>query len=390
MGIVGAEREPFQDCSVTASGGQQCTAPNDIKPDWNNLLDRSEEYGERQLLEHHEHEIQEKTERRLLQVAKYMRELVLAQDKFKYVRRKCQNQYEHCTLWAAIGECEKNPNFMQLKCAPACMSCDQLSTELRCPFDPEHASHTWLPGDVNKFFQRITTDPKYQGLMNLTIYSRPGMESKYTINNTKRESPWIVAFDGFLTDEECDTLVELGAARGYKRSEDTAEEESLDGTLGGQRSDGRTSTNAWCMDDCYEHPIAQRVLQKIENLTQIPDNHAEHLQILRYQVGQFYELHHDYVPRDLKRPQGVRMLTVFLYLNNVPAGGGTRFPFLNITVVPKKGRALLWPSVRNQRPNSRDPSTYHEALPVQEGEKHAANAWFHQRDFKTPFAARCH
>jgi hypothetical protein len=48
---------------------------------------------------------------------------------------------------------------------------------------------------------------------------------------------------------------------------------------------------------------------------------------------------------------------------------------LNITVTPKQGRALLWPSVLNDRPHHQDERTYHEALPVDVGVKYGANAW---------------
>lgn len=44
----------------------------------------------------------------------------------------------------------------------------------------------------------------------------------------------------------------------------------------------------------------------------------------------------------LKREEGVRILTVFLYLNDVEEGGGTDFPKLGITVEPKKGKAVIW------------------------------------------------
>ena len=67
-------------------------------------------------------------------------------------------------------------------------------------------------------------------------------------------------------------------------------------------------------------------------------------------------------------------MTVFLYLNDVEEGGGTRFTELDITVQPKRGRALLWPSVLDQWPNHEDPSTNHEALPVIKGVKYGANA----------------
>jgi len=81
---------------------------------------------------------------------------------------------------------------------------------------------------------------------------------------------------------------------------------------------------------------------------------------------------------------------VFLYLNDVEAGGGTHFSKLNQTVQPKRGRAVIWPSVLDATPNEKDPRTDHEALPVREGVKYGANAWIHQRDFKTPWKDGCH
>ena len=89
------------------------------------------------------------------------------------------------------------------------------------------------------------------------------------------------------------------------------------------------------------------------------------------------------------RQQGVRILTVYLYLNDVEAGGGTNFDKLNITVMPKRGRALLWPSVRNDDPNNKDGRTTHQALPTKKGIKYGANAWFHMHDFKTPNRIGC-
>ena len=90
-----------------------------------------------------------------------------------------------------------------------------------------------------------------------------------------------------------------------------------------------------------------------------------------------------------ERQMGVRTLTVFLYLNDVEAGGGTEFPGLNLTVMPKKGKAVIWPSVLDSDPNVKDGRTEHGALPVEAGIKYGANAWLHQRDFKDTFARGC-
>ena len=70
--------------------------------------------------------------------------------------------------------------------------------------------------------------------------------------------------------------------------------------------------------------------------------------------------HHDYIEHHIKNQQGVRILTSYLYLNDVEAGGGTRFTDLNITVMPKRGRALFWPSVLNDSPHEKDRRTNHQ------------------------------
>ena len=53
--------------------------------------------------------------------------------------------------------------------------------------------------------------------------------------------------------------------------------------------------------------------------------------------------------------------------------------------MPKRGRALIWPSIQNENPHQKDPRTDHEAMPVIKGVKYGANAWQHIRDFKEPF-----
>ena len=81
------------------------------------------------------------------------------------------------------------------------------------------------------------------------------------------------------------------------------------------------------------------------------------------------------------------------YLNDVPegGGGGTRFTDLStpITFMPEKGKAVLWPSVLADQPDTMDPRTHHEALPVYAGEKFGANFWIHQYDFRTQHASGC-
>ena len=117
----------------------------------------------------------------------------------------------------------------------------------------------------------------------------------------------------------------------------------------------------------------------LANVTGIPRNNQEDFQLLKYDVGQFYTSHTDYIPF---RADGPRIATFFIYLNNVTSGGETAFPKLGFNVTPKKGKALLFPGVQNLDPMVVDLCSKYEALPIIEGVKHAANVWLHMRDFQ--------
>eukprot|EP00327_Prymnesium_parvum_P022712 CAMPEP_0113277366 /NCGR_PEP_ID=MMETSP0008_2-20120614/26007_1 /TAXON_ID=97485 /ORGANISM="Prymnesium parvum" /LENGTH=167 /DNA_ID=CAMNT_0000127267 /DNA_START=1 /DNA_END=504 /DNA_ORIENTATION=- /assembly_acc=CAM_ASM_000153 len=131
-----------------------------------------------------------------------------------------------------------------------------------------------------------------------------------------------------------------------------------------------------------------RLKARITDAVQTPWQNTEHLQLLRYEEGQFYLLHHDQ-NSPVDSAAGPRVFTFFLYLSSVAKGGETVFPRLNLTVHPRAGRALVWASVRDDDVYREDPRTEHEARPVLEGVKYAANFWTHLRDFQTPHAARC-
>lgn len=54
---------------------------------------------------------------------------------------------------------------------------------------------------------------------------------------------------------------------------------------------------------------------------------------------------------------------------------------MSVQVKPKRGRALVWPSVLDENPEDQDIRTNHAAAPVIKGKKYAANAWIHLYDF---------
>lgn len=321
----------------------------------------------------------------------------------------CRNAESRCSYWATSGECDNNPSYMVTKCAPACLSCHKIDYDTRCGKRDPNLPPGLKPGELNLMFERIVaTAPgnateetqllAQQGKVQedgtpyytVTVHSRPASDASKPDENGVipvsksqdfEEDPWVITFDNFLTDEECQHLIELGHMHGYKRSTDVGKK-NADGSFGVSVGNGRTSENAWCdtKSGCRFDPIAARVMQRISNVTGIPAQNNEDLQLLKYEVGQYYRAHHDYIRHQKDRHSGPRMLTFFLYLTEVEEGGATRLNNLGIDITPKRGRALLWPSVTNHDPSSVDSRTKHEALAVLKGTKFAANAWIHMYD----------
>ena len=331
----------------------------------------------------------------------------------------CVNENPHCDSLAAAGKCippedydEDDPDledsetviyeFMRMHCAPACQACDALLEYEERVLDGCHADRStdiFQPGDLDRMFERIVEEAKDENVpYTVNILSRP-MDNSSIVevengNNPQYyNGPWILKIDNFITDEECDRLIQLGGIEEYEPSglaeEDRLTDEEWEDALK-KENRPRTSSNAWCQYECYEDPLAKRVISKIEKLTGIPDNYQEWLQLVKYVPGQYYKMHHDNGYETMRGPQGPRLLTVFIYLNDVEEGGATRFndifgdkTMVHMDVLPRKGSALIWPSVLSEFPNDTyDKRTFHEAMMVTKGVKFGANAWLHLRDYK--------
>jgi prolyl 4-hydroxylase len=319
----------------------------------------------------------------------YINDVVAVDKTYDKVRDICKNRSELCAFYAVKGQCDVFPT-MKIDCAPVCQSCEQMDYDLRCKMDPD-AVDALYPGDLDRLYESITTNPAFEQY-GLQVLSRPSYAPGDTAETTTdyQLGPWIVVFDNAVTDEEADRFIELGYMVGYTQSATNAVgKQGKDGTFTPLGDAGRTSTTAWCFFDCAKDPTVRRVMNRIASIIGIVDTNFEPVQILRYEKDQFYKIHNDYVGDQKTRPPGVRLLTFYFYLSDVDEGGGTNFPALNLTVAPKKGRAVLWPSVLNDYPNSKENRTDHEALAVVRGVKYGFNTWIHQRDFKSAFEIGC-
>jgi len=63
-----------------------------------------------------------------------------------------------------------------------------------------------------------------------------------------------------------------------------------------------------------------------------------------------------------------RVLVWMTYLNDVPAGGETEFPYFDLKVVPAKGKTLIWPA---------EWTHVHRGCMVERGPKYIITGWVH-------------
>jgi len=181
----------------------------------------------------------------------------------------------------------------------------------------------------------------------------------------------IKIIDYFLTDEDCDSLIEL------------AKPQLHDATVLGAAIDGyRTAQTT------FFH-FSNELTNKIQNLiafeSGIPFENQEKISVIKYERGGEYKTHHDffhpgeaYFDAEVSRG-GQRTQTFLFYLNDGYHGGQTDFPTKKIMVTPKKGRALVWKNLKDD--GSPDYESLHAGLPVLAGTKWIAVVWIRENKF---------
>jgi prolyl 4-hydroxylase len=187
--------------------------------------------------------------------------------------------------------------------------------------------------------------------------------------------PNIVVIGNFLSDEECDGLIE-GAKPRMARSL------TVETQTGGEELNADRTSNGMFYARA-ENELIARIERRLAQLTRWPVENGEGLQILHYRPGAEYKPHYDYfdpsepgTPTILKRG-GQRVATIIMYLHEPAKGGGTVFPDVKLEVAPKRGNAVFFSY------NRAHPSTHslHGGAPVIEGEKWIATKWLREGKF---------
>eukprot|EP00035_Acanthoeca_spectabilis_P004374 m.102746 g.102746 ORF g.102746 m.102746 type:complete len:430 (-) comp12548_c0_seq4:3008-4297(-) len=287
----------------------------------------------------------------------------------------CQDKNENCSWWAEIGECYKNPGYLIQNCPKACNYCRAALPEaVRCVRDKDAIPLVQSPGGLNKMFQDIIANERFKEMYNTTVMST---------------EPYILLFDNFAHPGDWEGLENMLA--GTFEGSTVVGKMTDDGKIGRQHLITRTSRNAWCMQSpCLHSKVHADLQNRLTELLGVGSPaYMESLQVLKYQVGQYYNTHHDTITDQITMMSGPRMLTAFIYFNEVEGGGETDFPRLGIKVKPAPGRMVLWPSQKDEDSLLVDDRTYHEACNVTKGYKNAANLWVHLYDYQTPYVMGC-
>ncbi|MEM9301113.1 MAG: 2OG-Fe(II) oxygenase [Pseudomonadota bacterium] len=183
-------------------------------------------------------------------------------------------------------------------------------------------------------------------------------------------------YDDMLSAIECRYLIEVTAPQ--LRPSHTVHPETGESV----RNDMRTSYG-YSLHPLQEDFVILGAKARLAAETGFPVGHAEPFALLRYEPGQEYKPHFDYIdPASGEAGQelatrGQREVTIFSYLTSVAGGGETVFPRLDVQVACRAGRALMF---RNTRPDGApDPESLHASLPVESGEKWIATLWIRGR-----------
>lgn len=266
----------------------------------------------------------------------------------------------------------------------------------------------------------------------------PGLHAKEDVwIESVAEVPKIFYLHNFMNKDEPDRLREralraTGANKMEKSTTGVKLRENRDLNDPSSFSDTRTSDNAWDMSS----PDAKPIIDRSFDVARLPNKRMfqDGLQLVRYQVRQAYNSHHDYFPPrrndngfnfDAKWGGSNRLLTIFLYISDVEMGGQTVFPqvpalsdenlgklspelrellmshkmpyenvteivndlfpkgtwqpgmvrdcYTKLSIRPRKGAALMFYSMKPDL--GMEPRSMHGGCPVLKGTKWGANMW---------------
>ncbi|KAK3272682.1 hypothetical protein CYMTET_19035 [Cymbomonas tetramitiformis] len=258
----------------------------------------------------------------------------------------------------------------------------------------------------------------------------------------RAESPYVRAVQNLLSPEECRHLISLAGPGGAQLEASGSRDQALGGAqrLVQYLFPARTSRGLWLSRASLggaELDAVAAVRDRAWQLTGLSDGYGEELYLIRYQKGEHYAPHFDWLGCpclgarvDVTNPRGPRLhglgrksaggrkppsndraATMIVFLSDVEGfadagewiGGETLFPVAGgggFAVRPRAGDALLWMNCKlngtsgaafdpptlalgnhasiRQRCAGKDPHSLHAGAPILRGEKWILTLWIYQ------------
>ena len=177
---------------------------------------------------------------------------------------------------------------------------------------------------------------------------------------------------GFIAPELCAALIAL------------IETDRRPSTIADDIGDRYFRTSETC-DLAPDQPAVRALEQRLLALSGIDPAHGEPVQGQRYDVGQEFKPHCDWFNPDGQdydkycAVAGQRTWTFMVYLNDVDAGGATRFKTIGKSFAPETGKLVCW---NNRRPDlSPNPNTLHHGMKVRRGRKYVITKWYREMPY---------
>lgn len=270
----------------------------------------------------------------------------------------------------------------------------QLSKQQRAPGAEQSAASRGRPDDYlpeRKAYEElcrgegVRMTPRRQSRLHCRYHDN-GRHPHLLIGPVKQEEEWdrplILRYHNVVSEREMEKVKELAKPRLRRATVHDPQTGKL------TTAHYRVSKSAWL--GASEHPLVDKINQRIQDVTGLDVSTAEDLQVANYGVGGQYEPHFDFGRDDEpdafeELGTGNRIATWLLYMSDVQAGGATVFTDVGASIKPKKGSAVFWYNL--YRSGEGDYRTRHAACPVLVGNKWVSNKWIHERGQE--FRRRC-
>ena len=195
-----------------------------------------------------------------------------------------------------------------------------------------------------------------------------GMKVRVAVDRSEF-SPRTLVLDGFLTAEECTTLIDMAKTQGMFPSPVYS-----DSGL----SDDRSSESCYFSND-YDDPLIQKIFARYAKLLNCPVSRLEEIGVVLYPKGGIYDYHFDTDEEMLTEPGGSRLSTCVVYLNNVEKGGATKIFTSGVSVIPNPGSMLYFENVHK---GVDEKTSLHSGETILKGEKWILTMWERERNHK--------